>query len=366
MKLAIRTLPLPILISAFIFFLIPLMSYYSTASLKRIAMANFVGVLHAMTPLQLVIMVLSLLLVYGLVQVKKYAYYLFLLFSSILISYNVWMIYRVKFHKGIMVAGRTLSSNEILYNALFTFILLGLIFYFLRKEVSAPYMSLVTRGFRGNFRDTVPVPVVFSSMDGEFEGAGATESISSTGCLIPMKDNYPILEGDSLDMVFSLEEKGNDVKVSLKGSVVRLVPGESGQNVHLKLGVRFDESPTQWNNIKVLRNFLKDNFTPRFFTNAPVEFGRNGYSEATGQLFNLSEDGMYIDTTHTVQSKETLKVRLRTIVGDIDMDVVVRWANPQGKYGKNAGFGAEIITVKDRLKFRLYLFRLALHFHYTR
>ena len=80
----------------------------------------------------------------GLYYIQKWAWYLFLIYSSILISFNLYA-----------VILRPIKYN---FYSLFesSIVLIGAI-YFLRKDISAPYFKMFPRGFRGEKRKPIQI-----------------------------------------------------------------------------------------------------------------------------------------------------------------------------------------------------------------
>ncbi|TGN17997.1 PilZ domain-containing protein [Leptospira idonii] len=354
MALHLFRYPLPIVLVAVIFFSIPFLNFFMTAALYDLNQ-RWDHVFERIQPLQYLLSVLGLVISYGLIAKKKFGYYLFLIFSIVLASYNLWMIAWISLGKKLFMAGMRIQASDIVWNAVLTTIILGLIFYFLRKEISAPYFSLVNRGWRAGYRETHPIPFHWTNMDGEREGDGFTINVSGSGALIPLPAHHFLKEGDPINLLMKLEnEKRELISISVKGTIIRLDREENGSDL---AGIMFEFLPVQKEEKEEFVRFLGRVFAPRYPVQNSVEAGRKEAGESSGELVNISTEGLYVRSETVYEMGEVISVRINTRSGNIPLKGIVRWSNPQAKYGKPKGYGLQIESVENLNHFRIWVWK---------
>ena len=129
----------------------------------------------------------------GLLMVKLWAWYLFLVYGIALVSYNL----------GILFLDKSVFTATPLVNSV---VMVALIGYFLQKDVSAPYFRVYPRGWRGQKRFPVQVSV-------KIEGKKyLTHDFSEGGFFV--RDNSQSFE---LNKGYSGEifENGNSIPIKL-------------------------------------------------------------------------------------------------------------------------------------------------------
>ena len=100
----------------------------------------------------LVLLILPIPIGIGLLMVKKWAWWALLVFTALLIFYNVYV-----------AIGSPAGFN---YLAVAQSILgMGILIYFLRRDVSAPYFKMHPRGWRGQKRSPVSLPLKLDGKD---------------------------------------------------------------------------------------------------------------------------------------------------------------------------------------------------------
>lgn len=355
MTLRLFHYPIPVLLVALVFLAIPVLNFYVTSAIYDLRQQNLEVVFSRITPLQYILSLISMVIAYGLLAKKKFGYFLFLCFGFILVTYNIWMIVWVSIGKKIFVAGMRIQTADVLWNMGVTFFVLGVIFYFLRKEVSAPYLSPETRGWRGQYRETHPIPIHWTNKDGETEGDTQTINVSESGVLIPLTPHHFLKEGDPVNLLLKLEnEKREPVAISVQGEVVRLDKEEDGTEL---AGVKITFQVAQKEEKAVFESFLTRVFAPRYPVKNAVRFGKKNADEFQGTLVNVSMEGLYIETNSAIQQGETCSVKILTRSGDILVSGIVKWANPQGKYGKPVGFGIQIESIENKNLFRIWIWK---------
>jgi Tfp pilus assembly protein PilZ len=312
-------------------------------------------VFERIQPLQYVLSALSIIIAYGLLTKKKFGYYLFLLFATILASYNVWMIAWISLGKKLFLAGVRLQSPEIIGNAVFTSITLGTIFYFLRREVSAPYLSSLDRGWRGGYRETHPVPFHWKDLENGNVGDGFTINVSGSGALIPLVNGHGLQEGELLLIDLKLEnEKREILTIQVKGEVIRLDKDEERMET---AGIRFQFQSAQKEIREEFIKFLTRVFAPRYPVQNEISAGKREANESTGELVNISTEGLYIKSDIVYEMNEPLSIKVHTRSGPIALRGLVRWSNPNARYGKPKGYGIQIDSVENPTKFKIWVWK---------
>lgn len=134
----------------------------------------------------------------GLIRIKKWGWYLFLFYSLILISFNIYA--TIKYF--------TVLNLYSLFESSFVFLA---IVYFLQKDISAPYFKLYPRGWRLEKRKPIQVKLKINSK--EF----LTRDISDKGFYVdwidvPLEINSEV----NVDIPFKEETK------TLKAGLVRI------------------------------------------------------------------------------------------------------------------------------------------------
>ncbi|BDA78458.1 hypothetical protein LPTSP3_g13880 [Leptospira kobayashii] len=354
MALRLFHYPLPILFVALIFFTIPFLNFFATAALYDLSQ-RWDHVFDRIQPLQYFLSALSLVIAYGLIAKKKFGYYLFLLFSIVLASYNLWMVAWVSLGKKLFLAGIRLQTPDIIWNAVFTAVILGAIFYFLRKEISAPYLSGLQRGWRGGYRETHPVPFHWTNVDGEREGDGYTINVSGSGALIPLPQHHFLKEGDPINLHLKLEnEKREIIPISVKGTIVRLDREADGTDL---AGITYEFQVAQKEEKEEFLKFLTRVFAPRYPVSNKIEAGKNLPGESTGELVNISTEGLYIKSDTVYEMGELISVKILTRSGPIFLKGIVRWSNPNARYGKPVGYGLQIESAENMNHFRIWVWK---------
>lgn len=161
----------------------------------------------------------------GLYYIQKWAWYLFLIYSSILISFNLYS-----------VILRPIKYN---FYSLFesSIVLIGVI-YFLRKDISAPYFKMFPRGFRGEKRKPIQIDL---KVNNEIK---KTRDFTNSGFYVHwVKVNFQLNQ----EVEVELEDK-----IKLKAGVVR-IDYENDET----FGVGFAFRSLKENDILVLNSFIK-------------------------------------------------------------------------------------------------------------
>lgn len=360
----LRITPIPVILIAFIFLLIPVLSYLATADFYFLQFWKPIQVFGRMQPIQLTILLISIVVAIGIIIRKKFGYYSFLLLAGVLILYNVWLVASSFWGNSFHIDGFPLTRQDILMNFSLTLFLLGSVYYFLNQEVSAPYFSPLPRGWRINPRETIPLHFKIIIQSSTF--SGKTINLSSSGAMLPVVKSFEFEPGENVQMELHFEDRdGRAFKGIFQSILVRVdsldyLPGER------QIGIRFlsdkitDESKNQ------LFYFLKERYVPRYLVQSEVKFGDLSYEDYKNQLANISSNGMYINTNVNYPKGKDIFIRIPTLSGNIDLKGRVTWSNPNGEFGKEKGFGIEISNNKNPLRFWTWLLKIRTQKLHTR
>lgn len=360
----LRTTPLPIWILSTIFILLPILSYIGTANYYRLPMWNVTGILFSMKPFQILVLAGCILVAFGLLARNIIGYYAFLILSLIFILYNIWLLIQ-HFILGLKleVVGLPIQTSDILGNFFLTCFLLVGIFYFLNKEISAPYFSPYSRGWRKDVRETIPIPFSISLPSQSIQGI--TINISQTGALIPWDDDTVPEEGDEFSIQLEYENmEGEKIQSHLQAIVMRIMR-EEGFPGKAQVGIRFLKNSDNEVHLENLEYFLKERYAPRYMVQEEVHFGKETYEDNIGTISNVSINGMYIESTFPVKTNDELYIKIPTIP-PIRMEGRVSWVNPNGNFRKKPGFGVQIVLNRNPWRFYLWLFKVQLRNFQTR
>lgn len=213
--------PLSIIIVASILMLLPfynIIGLLARAGFFRVqwpAEITFLDTLEIIGYYRLALSLAPFLIGTGLLLVRRWAWWMLLAYSFVLLVTNVFFI---------------ASEPEAIYNwsaLIQTALVCGFMLFFLRRDISAPYMKMYPRGWRYQLRSSIHIPV---SIDNQ---TFQTRDISSAG-LYALWTNCPHTPGDSVKVEFELE----DQTFSFEGGVATIVAGHGAgiafRNVQVK------------------------------------------------------------------------------------------------------------------------------------
>jgi hypothetical protein len=352
----LRKTPIAILIIAFLFFILPILSYLATADFFQLRVWEFFKILKIMQPFQLLIIVFSWLVAYGILARKKLGYYSFLGFAIAIISYNLWLIISFSLGKSFYIAGYPLTTQDLWGNFTLTFFLLTSVYYFINQEISAPYFSPESRGWRRNPRETIPLE--FTLKLGNETWNSRSINISSTGAMVPVDSSFSAEEGDYCTIEIHFDDWDGKKYIGRFESVIARINSIEDLPGDKQIGLRFLSSNTTKDAKEQLNHFLRERYSPRYRLQRDIHFGRTSFDELTGIIQNVSSDGLYIHTTEKFNVGEEIFVRIPTKSGSVDMEVRVSWSNPNGEYGKEPGFGSLIVKNHNPIRFRFWLLKV--------
>ena len=129
-----------------LFILLPLFNYFRLTYEAGISWQHPALLFEVLDPVALTLLLLPLPVGIGLLLVRTWGWWLFLFFAALLITYNAVLLI---FEPGISRAWTMFES------------ILGIaaVFYFLRTDISAPYMKVYPRGWRMQRRHPIHTEV---------------------------------------------------------------------------------------------------------------------------------------------------------------------------------------------------------------
>lgn len=306
-------------------------------------------------PFQIAIIIASFFVSFGILSRKLIGYYSFLTFSGIMIVYNLWLMILFYFGNSFNIAGHPVSGDELWGNFFLTSFLLIAVFYFLNKEISAPYFSSEPRGWRKDPRETVPIP--FSLEWNGNTWTGNTLNISTSGAMAPINGDIAIQEGDESSLKVDIENKSGEKFSPVFRSVVVRVGTNPDLPGDCQLGLRFLSSGDFSLNQELLNFYLNERYSPRYKVDSKILFGNNDATESEGKIGNISEDGVYIETDQVRDNGDPIHMRIPT-TPPFSLEGRVSWVNRQGQFGKKPGFGVQFIKSRNGLRFRFWLLKI--------
>jgi hypothetical protein len=140
----------PIALSIFAIFLMvePMLQLIGLSIWKDISIRD---ILESLSYLQLVFLFFPIVPGFGLYQVKKWGWFSFLVYSVCLIAFNIFATFKNPSNYNWIALSETI----------FVFFMM---FYFLRKDISAPYFKMYPRGWRGEEREPIRKKVNISGI----------------------------------------------------------------------------------------------------------------------------------------------------------------------------------------------------------
>jgi hypothetical protein len=193
--------PTSLIVISGLLILSPIYYYCLLLFVKKLPVSWFHIQSIRLTGIEICFVVLPVICGIGLYLIKKWAWYLFIVYSSVLIVFNTYASIR----------------NPIGFNFYSliesTIIFLGAV-YFLKKDISAPYLKMYPRGWRGELRKPIQMSIRIDSEE------KLTKDISEAGFYV-----------DWNEAPFAI---GQEVKVE--------VDAKSGKRVFAAGVVRKDEN----------------------------------------------------------------------------------------------------------------------------
>lgn len=190
--------PKPLILAGVLFLILPFINYLIISYQMKIDFLSPILFLSTLKPLQLCLLFSPIVVGFGLLSVAKWGYFVFLIYSAILILHNIVFF----------------AENPVLYNLaalMQTFFGTVAILYFIRKDISAPYMKMYPRGWRLEKRKPFILNVSIS------EKTMQTRDMSISGFYVDWVD-CPYHINDDVLVIF---EVGSE-KFRLEAGIVRI------------------------------------------------------------------------------------------------------------------------------------------------
>ncbi|MEM7180287.1 MAG: PilZ domain-containing protein [Spirochaetota bacterium] len=179
--------PLTLVVFGIFFLLLPIYNYFGLAYKYQIHPKLFLRAFVVFNAIELFLLFLPIAIGIGLLMVSKWGWWLFLTFATSLVIYNTY----------------SLAIDPVMVNMsalLQTMILMGGIFYFLRKDIAAPYMKMYPRGWRFQKRYPLEIKVTLNGIE------LLTRDFSSKGIYVSWPEVNCDL-GSEVDLIFTLDNK---------------------------------------------------------------------------------------------------------------------------------------------------------------
>jgi Tfp pilus assembly protein PilZ len=318
-------LPISILLIGLYFILTPIISYFTVVYYLNIPILEIKSILLRFNWLQITLNSMGVLVGFGILGVKRWGYFLFLVYNFIMFLHGIYFIHQFGFLEATV---RNLSY------IVFPFLLT---LYFFNREISIPYLTLIPRGFRSKWRIEVPVSgqIVLNDTTWNIE----TLDISPRGCLI--KTDQDIEIGSVVKIFLNLESPWET-----NGVVVRNLDGEQGiQFLYEKKDARYKE----------IKKFLNTKLLPRYNVNSIVNITSSS-NLVSGSLINISEGGFYFSTNEKLKIGEEIQYKIHLYGFIFSGKGKISWDNPNSKYGKPKGYGVSFALKKISPIYRTIIF----------
>lgn len=214
--------PKRVLVFGLIFILLPAANYIATCIRLKLDFAEWRGVLYALTWIEIILMIAPIAIGIGLLRVQKWGWQLLMLYAFLLTAHNM--------HRFIK---RPVGRNtDALINSV---IGLATAFYFLRRDISAPYMRMYPRGWRLQNRKPIQMIIRINGL------SYLTRDVSLGGVYVSWSD-CPL----NINEQVVLEIPVSGETFTLSGGIVRI--DEDGAGVAFReASDRFTEALSmQW------------------------------------------------------------------------------------------------------------------------
>jgi PilZ domain len=190
--------PLPVIVFGILFLILPIINYVNFAYHFQIPFQNVGEVLKTVDIIAVILAVVPFAVGIGILLVKRWGWFLFLFYSVLVLFYNAMVLLSDPTETNIL----TLIQSTIGFAA---------IFYFLKPDISAPYMKMYGRGWRFQVRKPVETDIAVNDLKLR------TRDLSPTGFYVEWL-NCPYELNQGVNVTLIIEKK----TLELKAGIVRL------------------------------------------------------------------------------------------------------------------------------------------------
>ncbi|MCB1192215.1 MAG: PilZ domain-containing protein [Leptospiraceae bacterium] len=328
-------LPIPLLLIGTFFVIVPIISYFATANEIRVSPVDYMAIFKSFSLKNYALNLLAVVVGLGLLSVKRWAYIVFLIFNGLLILDGLYLLFKY---------GTTVKFLGNMFITLFAFFF---ILYFLNKEISTPYLTLIPRGFRKKWRIAIPLKGILTDNLGN-QISFTTIDVSPGGCFAKIEGN---IQGED-EYNLNLEI---DSPWQVKAKVVRI----NGQNIGLKFMYFGVSDPLK----KELKDFLESKLLPRYNikVNAIIKHESKEYNCL---VLNISKSGCFLATETKIPKNEKVDYSYKLFGLNFHGIGRISWINEEGSYHKPKGMGIAYESINNRLVYSLVI-RIIMYFYST-
>ena len=196
--------PLTLIFFGIAFLLMPVFNYLGMTNQVGLPLAQVRTSLALLTPMEIALLLIPIAVGIGLLAVKRWGWWLFLGYAALLIAYTVYAEIRTP----------GLYNTIALIN---TVLGMTAVFYFVRRDVSAPYMRMHPRGWRLQKRSPIEIEVIIDGI------RRRTLDASPAGLYVAWQDCYRS-PGEEVHLTFSV----NGTEYKTRAGLVRVDEGGAG------------------------------------------------------------------------------------------------------------------------------------------
>jgi Tfp pilus assembly protein PilZ len=329
---SIKKLPIPIVVIGIFYLLTPIFSYLATAYSEGIPFWQTTELIKTFSLRSIILNVLGVILGFGIIGVKRWGYFLFLLFNFILILHGIYLLITIGLTKSFV------------WNLFITLLPFFLNLYFLNREISTPYLTLIPRGFRKKWRIEIPLIGKITLKDTKHSFQIKTMDISPSGTLVHL--DQILLPETIVEVSLELEKPW-----TCDAELVRITEGNYGfKFLYLPTDPRYKE----------LDKYLTTKLLPRFTTKRPIKINYKN-KEENSDIINISEKGLFFTTQSKFTKGEEINFQFSLLGIHFSGPAKVSWENTDGNFDKPKGYGIAFKELQNNTFYQLifYIYSLS-------
>lgn len=144
--------PWTLIVFGTIYAVMPFLNYFGLSNQLHIPWSMPALVFRSLHPLQIILLIAPLFVGIGLLFVQKWGWWLCLVYSVCIVAYNIGaFLFRPGWYNAGALAQTILGTAAV--------------FYFVQRDIAAPYMKMYPRGWRGQKRRPVEITVHIDNDD---------------------------------------------------------------------------------------------------------------------------------------------------------------------------------------------------------